>query len=298
VNAQEAKQTQQAKENAEPLTADTFSPAGYVRLYEDTGSRRILIYDPKRKDLRSSQILVDGRSTIHMEIAKDLIDAGVPMNRLFMTATLARREGQSKNLEVIGYSEVGVSRDGAESQNAVLLQTAANVQRTLLNMFDTTKDLIGTFYGAIPDCPAKLARNSQDACGKAKVDPEVAAARFRLYQPEIRAIADFFVRQDTARVAGLLGAEAFDIDIKSLTLIAQQYIDDAGALFDPAATEPRKQTALEDLVERTKLVWHDFSYIADEIEAEGLRLRTAMNNRTAPDCFSPPEFADFQRRYE
>jgi hypothetical protein len=277
---------------------DTFNPAGYVRLFEDTGTRRILIYDPARNELNSSQMRVDGRSTIHIEVAKDLIDQTIPMNRLFMTATLARSGGQSEELEVIGYSEVGKSQEEAESQNAVALQTAANVQRTLLNMFFTTKDLIDTFYGDAPGCPEKLALDLRAACGAKPVSRSVAEARFRLYEPEIRAIAEFFVRQDTSRVAGLLGSQAFDVDIASLRRIAQQYLDNTTALFDPSLTENRKQAVLTDLVERTKLIWHDFRYIADEVDSQKRKLLTALQTSRAPACLSGTEFADFKQRYE
>ncbi len=276
---------------------ETFSPAGYVRLFEDTGTRRILIYDPARNELSSSQLKVDGRSTIYIEVAKDLIDQSIPMNRLFMTATLARKGGQSKDLEVIGYSEVGKSQEGAESQNAVLLQTAANVQRTLMNMFFTTEDLVRTLYGDTPNCPELLARDPRHACGRKRVKRAAAEARFRLYEPEIRAIGDFFIREDTARVAGLLGAQAFDVDIASLTRIAQQYLDNSTALSDPNASDDGKQAALTDLVERTKLIWHDFSYIADEIRAEERKLLSAIQTGQQPTCFPEPEFADFKQRY-
>ena len=163
---------------APPGSPKTFSPAGYVRLFEDTGSRRILIYDPTRNELSSSQIKVDGRSTIYIVVAKDLINQSIPMNRLFMTATLARGNGQSVNLGVIGYSEVGKAAEGAESQKAVGLQTAADVRRMLMNMYFTTEDLIRTFYGGTPDsdddtpgCPERLALDPRDACGRP--DPEL-----------------------------------------------------------------------------------------------------------------------------
>jgi hypothetical protein len=279
------------------VSPDTFSPLGYVRLFEDTGTRRILIYDPEKNQLNSSQIKVDGRSTIYVEVAT--INQSVPMNRLFMTATLARRGGQAEELEVVGYSEVGKSQEGAESQNAVALQTAEDVKLTLLNMFFTTKDLIRTFYGGVPGCPEELARDPRHSCATAvKIDPIVAESRFRLYQPEIQAISQFFVRPDTARVASLLGSQAFGVEIASLKLIAQQYLDNITALFDPDVTASRKQAAHTDLVERTKLIWHDFSYIADEIEAEKRKLLSAIQGSGASACLDANELADLKQRYE
>lgn len=279
------------------VSPDTFSPLGYVRLFEDTGTRRILIYDPARNQLNSTQIKVDGRSTIYVEVAS--IDQSVPMNRLFMTATLARRGGQSEELEVVGYSEVGKSREGAESQNAVALQTAEDVKLTLLNMFFTTRDLIRTFYGDAPGCPEELARDPRAGCAaRVKIDPAIAESRFRLYQPEIQAISQFFVRPDTARVASLLGSQAFGVEIASLRLIAQQYVDNITALFDPDVTAGRKQAAHTDLVERTKLIWHDFSYIADEIEAEKRKLLSAIQGSGASACLDASELADLKQRYE
>jgi hypothetical protein len=282
---------------AGPLDSNTFSPLRYVRLFEDTGTRRILIYDPLRNQLHSSQIKVDGRSTIYIEVAGDLIDQNIPMNRLFMTATLARGGGQSEQMEVVGYSEVGRSQEGAESQSAVALQTAEDVQLTLLNMFFTTGDLIRTFYGGRRGCPEKLARDPQDECGKPEVKRSVAEARFRLYRPEIQAITEFFVHEDTARVASLLGSQAFGVDIASLKAIARQYLDNVTALFDPDATAERQTAALSDLVERTKLIWHDFSYIADELHSEERKLLTAIAQNQAPACFSAAEFGGLQQRY-
>ena len=227
-------------------TRPTFSPARYVRIFEDTGSKRILLYDPKRRrqdnqeqqregqkepeGLNSSQITVDGRSTILIQLAPDLMDENVPMNRLFMSATLGRRDGKPpKDLEVVGYNEVGKAQEGAESQKAVSLQTGANVQRTLLNMFFTTEDIIKTLYGEC--CAKELALNPRYNCRKEVAD-ELVKSRFRLYLPEITAITDFFLDDDTARVAGMLGSEAFDIDIPSLQAIMQKYKADMSALFD------------------------------------------------------------------
>jgi hypothetical protein len=275
----------------------TFSPLGYVRLFEDTGTRRILIYDPATNQLNSTQIKVDGRSTIFVEVAT--IDQSVPMNRLFMTAKLARRGGQAEDLEVVGYSEVGKSQEGAESQNAVALQTAEDVKLTLLNMFFTTKDLIGTFYGEAPGCPQELARDPRHVCAaRVKIDPAIVESRFRLYQPEIQAIAQFFVRPDTARVASLLGSQAFGVEIASLKLIAQQYLDNITALFDPDVTAGRKQAAHTDLIERTKLIWHDFSYIADEIEAEKRKLLSAIQGNGVSACLDAKELAALKQSYD
>ena len=287
-----------------------FSPARYVRIFEDTGTKRILLYEPKqqgqgeqeREGLNSSQMTVDGRSTILIEVAPDLMDGHVSMNRLFMSASLSRRNGEAANDPVVvGYSEVGKAQDAAESQQAVSLQTGANVQRTLINMLFTIEDLIKTFYD--DDCAKELAENPRDSCGGKDPDKELIESKFRLYTPEITAIANFFLAKDTARVAGLLGSEAFDIDFDSLVAIMRQYKDDTAALFDAGASDDKKKAARKDLVERTKLFWFDFSYIRDEIDVEEYRLTAALNKKAIqkneiPACFTKDDFDYLKTRYD
>ena len=307
----------------------TFSPARYVRIFEDTGSKKILLYDPgfrpqdkheQREALNSSRMIVDGRSTILIQVAPDLMDENVPMNRLILSATLGRRDGKPpKELEVVGYSEVGKAQEGAQSQKAVSLQTGANVQRTLLNLFFTTEDIINTLYGKC--CARELALNPRHTCSEAfekkKSFNNLVKARFRLYLPEITAITDFFMAEDTARVAGILGSEAFDIDIPSLQAIMQKYKADVNALYDQDTNDAKREAAREDLVERTKIFWHDFSYIEDEINVvaqslgEHIDKWDKMMNSNASENYSlanyikeevcclddEEEFNDVRRRY-
>ena len=219
-----------------------------------------------------------------------------------MSASLSRRNGEAANDPVVvGYSEVGKAQDAAESQQAVSLQTGANVQRTLINMLFTIEDLIKTFYD--DDCAKELAENPRDSCGGKDPDKELIESKFRLYTPEITAIANFFLAKDTARVAGLLGSEAFDIDFDSLVAIMRQYKDDTDALFDAGASDDKKKAARKDLVERTKLFWFDFSYIRDEIDVEEYRLTAALNKKAIqkneiPACFTKDDFDYLKTRYD
>ena len=233
------------------------------------------------------------------------MDESVPMNRLFMSATLGRRDGKPpSSLEVVGYSEVGKAQEGAESQKGVSLQTGGNVQRTLLNMFFTTQDIIETLYDE--PCAEKLAQDPSHSCGKqtGKKFSNLVKARFRLYLPEITAISDFFLASDTAQVAGILGSEAFDIDPPSLQAIMKTYKENISILFDQSANSDKQNEALEDLVERTKLFWHDFKYIDDEIKGEAYRLYKSILNEADEyvsgdvTCFEEEDFEDVKNRYE
>lgn len=310
---------EQAASPVDSEAASTFSPASYVRIFEDTGRKKILVYAPhngtdgdqgprmrnKRLDRNSSLITVDGRSTILIELATDLMDESVPMNRLFMSATLGRGDGKPPSpLEVVGYSEVGKAQEGAESQKGVSLQTGGNLQRTLLNMFFTIQDIVETLYGE--DCADKLAQDPTDCCGKQKGTEfsDLVKSRFRLYVPEFTAISDFFLAPDTAQIAGLLGSEAFDVDPQSLQAIMTAYRDNLNTIFDQGADRKKQEEALEDLVERTKLFWHDFKYIEDEIDAEAYRLRNSIVEDAKEyvsggvDCFDKHDFEDVKNHYE
>jgi hypothetical protein len=103
--------------------------------------------------------------------------------------------------------------------------------------------------------------------------------RFRLYQPEIKAISDFFLQKENLAIVERIGVEVFWIDRNSLQAIAQQYKDNIQIAFDSKSTPSAQAQALEDLLERTKLVYQDFGEFRKDIR-ERMRPKTEAETRT------------------
>jgi hypothetical protein len=92
--------------------------------------------------------------------------------------------------------------------------------------------------------------------------------RLRLYQPEIKAISDFFLQPENLAIVEKVGVDVFWVDRNSLEAIAQQYKDNVQVAFDQKGTDADRAQALQDLLERTKLVYNDFGDFRKKIRAE------------------------------
>jgi len=92
--------------------------------------------------------------------------------------------------------------------------------------------------------------------------------RFTLYKPEIEAIGNFFTNEQNLSVVRVLGKEIFWVDSASLQQIAKQYQENIRIAVDPNSTQAAKDQALDQLLERTKLVVDDFRDLLLKVEEE------------------------------
>jgi hypothetical protein len=89
--------------------------------------------------------------------------------------------------------------------------------------------------------------------------------RLRLYQPEIQNIAGFFSNKQNLTIVEKVGERIFWIDRNTLEGIAQEYQNEAQTLSDSATSEQKKAETLQNLLERTKLIYKDFSDLRQQI---------------------------------
>jgi len=169
-----------------------------------------------------------------------------------------------------------------EAQAGMAFQSAANVQQ---NMAYTVGDIVRYVYKVNSALPSRekmrieewlrtqreVDFQSQEIKQK---DAEIAAGgknlqrledRFRLYQPEVMALADFFAQKENLAIVEKIGTELFWIDRASMQRIAEQYKENLRTAFDAKSTPDAKKKALQDLLERTKLVYRDFADLRRDI---------------------------------
>jgi hypothetical protein len=260
-----------------------FDPASFIRIYEHT-NRGVWkeLYPGKSGDKRRRRprhLTADEDSIILVEPVPRLMGEDLPLNKLYVSAKLAK-DNESNPVEVVGYSEVGKARETAEAQRGMAFQTAQNIQNMMLNMAFTAKDIIHYVCEkpemqvnvAFPDdCEKnesglyKAIRSMRD--GEQQRGPlERLQNRFRLFEPEINEISDFFLQERNLGVVELLGTEVFWMDRESLQAVARQYKENLGLAFGAESSIEAKATALSELWERTKIVYKDFREVRLEIQ--------------------------------
>jgi hypothetical protein len=274
-----------------------LDPATFIQVYEDpkTGDRQ-LIYDPPKtitEKKKTIQLVADFESSIIIFPDGSKMGEDIAFNKLYITAKLASGNS-SKDVIVNGYSEVGKDQATMAAQSGTAFQSAANIQAMVLNMAYTASDIIDNLYQptttVIPSGPidfttwgtfhkeidfrgrgtdAKTVTDAIANAGDLKNDKIIALkARLRLYEPEIQAISDFLVQKENLGIVEKIGGRVFGIDRDSISAIAQQYKDDIQIAFDPKSTDPAQLNALQDLFQRTKLVYEDFGDIRQTIIAQ------------------------------
>lgn len=254
-----------------------FDPAYYVRIYEESGAKRILLYGPAQEaklftDLKTTTILrADRDSKIIIELAlknqspedkKDLV-----MNGLAIGAELARSDASAGTVkvEVLNYSEIATDARTQASQAAVSLRSAAETFALLENLFYLTKDVVDD---VIPECAKapKTCEHSLLRLSEGEQTRREAALRalIRGYQPRLTAITDFFTNDRNVFVVEAMGTEVFGLDTKSLKGMAAKFKTDV-ALFLEAAS-PRRIDAREDILLTVRTLWED---LTDFLAAKG-----------------------------
>ncbi|HEY2170686.1 MAG TPA: Ig domain-containing protein, partial [Candidatus Angelobacter sp.] len=105
------------------VSQDVLNPATFIRIYEDPKSgKRQIVYDPSKKGLeRHLQGTADEGSTIVILPIAGLMGDDVALNKLFITAKLASGDS-SKDVPVIGYSEIGKDKATMASQTATAFE--------------------------------------------------------------------------------------------------------------------------------------------------------------------------------
>jgi hypothetical protein len=276
-------------------------------------------YVPVQKGPKNAlQFAVDLESSVLIAPDPEKMGEDPALNKLYITAKLASGDS-SKDLVVTGYSEIGKDKSSMTAQSGAAFQSAANVEAMIFNMAYTVGDIIRYVYLQPAAADSGEPQNSaagnekspqetleqwllkhgevdfhsarvQEADSKISAavrtddpfsDPELQRlqARLRLYQPEIKAISDFFLQSENLVIVERIGVDVFWIDRSSLQLIAQQYQDNVQIAFDAKSTPKAQAQALEDLLERTKLVYQDFgvfrNYIREQMKkAAGTQIHT------------------------
>ena len=239
--------TDRAKEKRE------IDPAKFVRIYEQSGTKRILLYDglEGERNLTSRQLKAEAGSMILVEVDLDEVDEDSVLNHLFMSAQLTRGD-KTEDIPVINYSQLGKDQESGASQGAVAFETIRDIRATMENMYYTTHDLC-SYLG---DCDPQMPLATKTAGKSAEI-----RARFRLLSPDLKGITDFFSDPKNKEITALIGNEIFGIDSRSLNNISKQFVKDLEMHLTAPEEESEKTPAgraLADLKERTKLIWKDF----------------------------------------
>jgi uncharacterized protein (DUF934 family) len=281
-----------AKADSKSPSTSPLDPATFIRVYEDPKSgQRSCVYDPLSKECNKVlQSAADLESSILIVPDDKLMGEDPALNKLYITAKLASGDS-SKDIPVMGYSVIGKDQAAMAAQSATAFQSAANVQAMVLNMAYTAGDIIYSVYQRPVQTTSEgmdftkwvnsrkdvdfqstaaqaVTREIAAAVGKKdRTNPSLQAlqARLRLYQPEIQAISDFLVKPENLEIVEKLGVKVFWIDRDSMVRIAQQYKDNIQVAFDAKSTDEAQLNALQDLLERTKLVYRDFGDLRREI---------------------------------
>lgn len=278
----------------------TLDPSDFMEVDEDTKTgNHWTLYKPGGASAgeKPRQLTADLESSILIIPDPSLMGDNPALNKLYVTARLASGDS-SKDVVVTGYSEVGKDRAAMPAQSGTAFQSAANVEAMVLNMAYTVGDIVRYIYspaqGKEPNGNSQNqprltfqewldTRKEVDLQSKMVVDTDAAIAkaiqskqyddpnlqrtreRFRLYQPEIQAISGFFVQSENLEIVERVGIEVFWIDRESLLQIAEQFKNNTQVAFDSKSTPEAQAQALQDLLERTKLVYKDFGDFRREV---------------------------------
>ena len=116
-----------------------FDPAHYVKIYEETSDRRILLYDPRHVATAPTLLRVDADSKIVVELNFQSPGQGdMALNGLFMSAELSRVDPGTGPVkaEVLNVSEIAADPKTQASQAGVALRTAGDVRVILQNLYE------------------------------------------------------------------------------------------------------------------------------------------------------------------
>jgi hypothetical protein len=100
-----------------------FDPAHYVKIFEETSGRRIVLYDPRTVLTSPTLLRADADSKIVLEIDPDCLGSDMALNALFVSAELSRSDASAGpvKVEVLNYSEVAADPRTQASQDRLRL---------------------------------------------------------------------------------------------------------------------------------------------------------------------------------
>ncbi|MCW5962610.1 MAG: hypothetical protein KIT83_01120 [Bryobacterales bacterium] len=280
-------------------TAPRFYPGCFVRIFEDDGSgRRLALFAPENAKLQSRMIRADRESTLVIDVSKALDSASgdVGLNRVYIRAVLKKGDS-TKQIPVIGYSEIGEAEESKPAQTAFDFQTFANVAGKLTNLYFTTEDLItAAFNTKAEDCIKVLRENERPSAKDLEAcptnDKEALGRfmkRFRLVAPEAQILSGFFASGQNRGVTAELASKVFEIDIESLEAIAKQ-VEDARVLLDSNKITADARNELEgSVLIRVMKIYGDLGGLTSQVG----HLANQFSRREVPKTTCP----DAQRHY-
>ena len=139
----EFERTTTCGKDAQHFKPTPFDPACYVRIFEDAGNNRRYVlysYDDPRSFTR--QLKVDPGSKLIIDLAHGLnANQDVGLNQFSVRAEMTNENGTTP-IEVVGYSEVGVSEEERAAQRAFGLQTFTNLSSSMFTLYYTLKEFV------------------------------------------------------------------------------------------------------------------------------------------------------------
>jgi hypothetical protein len=275
-----------------PQPSYPFDPAHYVKIVEETGDRRIVLYDPRDVRTWSTLLRADADSKIVIEIDPDCLGSDMALNALFISADLNRADGSGSPVkaEVLNYSEVATDPRTQASQAGVALRTAGDVRVMLQGLYDLTKDLIAAVYQdeCTRNLPPAIGGPQPEGCTyqlkaglSASQGDDVLRTHLRAFQPRIVAIADFFTSDSNALVLNEIGTTVFSLDLGSLKATAAKLKSDVAAFVSATPGQPQGPAG-EDLKLYLERIWNDMQPLRSHLRTNPAYFTEQWDNVLLP----------------
>lgn len=222
-----------------------FDPSCYVRIYEDAGdNKRTMLYSYEDPRVFSRILKADAGSKIVIDLAHGLdINNDLGLNQFSVRAQL-KTKNATKPVEVVGYSEVGVSEEEKEAQRAFGLQTFRDLSTRMFTLYSTLKDFLismetdpkpykredgsggcaevllnieghDSISSLLPTENCKSLKLGANAEAVARFD-----SAFQRYKERLKGLAKFFSSPETRTVAAEVAAQVFRVDAETMAVVA------------------------------------------------------------------------------
>jgi len=275
---------------------ESLNPAKFIRIYEypqsvsaNANADRRIIYDPENLNKKTTKLSSDKDSTIVIKPVRELMGQDMALNKLFITAELISGN-EKRNLEVIGYSEVGKDKEDAQSQRALAFQSTQNLIATVLTLAGIADRMLDNVYCGGEDCsfPKLMEKRKSQPVNEDIL--KKMEKQLQIHEPEINSVLDFLLDDNHLALVEIIGTEVFSIDRNSLRSIAQDYKDDLKALIEIKKTDGTTNTDLVDnLLERTYQVRERL-----DVTTAGIRRLVCSENLSSMVKEVPEEDKDVQ----
>ena len=291
----------------------SFSPATFVCLYEDTAAGdRYWMYRPDssaecdsatsskfKKDFVSEGatrlLSADENSTIVINLDRLRMGQDLPFNKVFISAQIGLGD-QQKNLEVEGYSMVGVAKENTAAQRGVAFQSVRDVQAQVARMAEIAEDILRFVLGN----SAGTQLNLNDTAGQPRDSalrstlagtatapgPEMVARLeeiLRLYRKEISDASDFLNAPQNLSIVQFIATNVLPIGSRSLISAAGQVKEDLTTALDGQSKDLARNQALLALWDRNVRLYQNFA----PLRAEVARFEDMDSNQLAALPFPP-----------